>query len=207
MSRWQDVVGEDRGTSTRERIIDAAAELMRTLGLARTTTREIARAAGFSEATLYKHFADKEDLFLQVLHHRLPPLGELLTALPDRAGTGTVDEHLVAVVRRAIDFYAETMPIGASLFSEPTLLARHRERLAGEGAGPRNPYLRLAEYLAAEQRLGRVAAGVDPSAAAALLLGAAFQQAFLARFHDVTPPTGPEPAGSLVATILAGLAP
>jgi AcrR family transcriptional regulator len=44
----------------RVRILDAAHELMLTLGLARTTTKEIARAAGCSEAALYKHFASKE---------------------------------------------------------------------------------------------------------------------------------------------------
>ncbi|HEX4258089.1 MAG TPA: helix-turn-helix domain-containing protein, partial [Streptosporangiaceae bacterium] len=44
---------------TRDRILDAATHVMRTRGFARTTTKEIARAAGYSEATLYKHFQDK----------------------------------------------------------------------------------------------------------------------------------------------------
>ena len=69
--------------STRERILTAAAEVMRTKGLARSTTKEIARASGFSEATLYKHFANQEELFLAVLGERrkkprprrLPPAG------------------------------------------------------------------------------------------------------------------------------------
>ena len=66
---------------TRDRILDAAAHVMRTLGFARTTTKEIARAAGYSEATLYKHFQDKTDLFLAVLKERLPSLGSTLSAL------------------------------------------------------------------------------------------------------------------------------
>ena len=66
---------------TRDRILDAAAHVMRTRGFARTTTKEIARAAGYSEATLYKHFQDKTDLFLAVLKERLPSLGGTLGAL------------------------------------------------------------------------------------------------------------------------------
>ena len=67
--------------NTRDRILDAAAHVMRTRGFARTTTKEIARAAGYSEATLYKHFLDKTDLFLAVLKERLPSLGSTLSAL------------------------------------------------------------------------------------------------------------------------------
>ena len=59
----------------RVRIVDAAHELMLTIGLARATTKEIAKAAGCSEAALYKHFASKEDLFVTVLKERLPKLG------------------------------------------------------------------------------------------------------------------------------------
>ncbi len=56
----------------RERILDAAHELMLTVGLARTTTKEIAKGADCSEAALYKHFASKEELFIRVLSERLP---------------------------------------------------------------------------------------------------------------------------------------
>jgi AcrR family transcriptional regulator len=72
---------------TRDRILDAAAHVMRTRGFARTTTKEIARAAGYSEATLYKHFQDKTDLFLAVLKERLPSLGSTLSALSADADT------------------------------------------------------------------------------------------------------------------------
>ncbi|HEY2278086.1 MAG TPA: TetR/AcrR family transcriptional regulator [Streptosporangiaceae bacterium] len=72
---------------TRDRILDAAAHVMRTRGFARTTTKEIARAAGYSEATLYKHFQDKTDLFLAVPKERLPSLGSTLSALSADADT------------------------------------------------------------------------------------------------------------------------
>lgn len=73
---------------TRVRLLDAAHHLMLTVGLARATTKEIARAAGCSEAALYKHFASKEELFIQVLTERLPPLRPCSAASrPSPAGT------------------------------------------------------------------------------------------------------------------------
>jgi AcrR family transcriptional regulator len=190
---------------TRELILDAAAHVLRSRGLAKTTTKEIAKAAGYSEATLYKHFTDKEDLFLQVMRHRLPPLTNRLFELPELAGTGTVAGHLEQLCRHAIAFYGQSMPMAASLLSEPTLLARHRERLAVEGAGPHVPVEQLAKYLDAERRLGRLNADVDPDAAASLLLGACFQQAFLATFRGTPPPTDDATVSALVTTLMAGL--
>ena len=52
---------------TRERLIQAAAELFVTLGYARTTTLKIAAEAGVSEVTLFRHFGSKKNLFATVL--------------------------------------------------------------------------------------------------------------------------------------------
>jgi AcrR family transcriptional regulator len=167
---------------TRERILDAAAQVMETLGLARATTKQIARAAGYSEATLYKHFSDKTELLLAVLGERLPALVGLLKRLPDEAGQGVVAERLEEVAGQAVRFYERAFPILSSLFADPTLLARYREGLAAVGAGPHRANEALAAYLRAERELGRVDASVDPEAGAAMLLGACFQRAFLAAF-------------------------
>jgi AcrR family transcriptional regulator len=164
--------------TTRTRIIDAAAHVMGTRGLAAATTKEIAREAGFSEAALYKHFRDKEDLFLCVLGTRLPPLIALLEELPERAGRSTVAANLEEVARSAVAFYDRSVPMAASLFADPELLARHRERVLESGAGPQRPYESVSAYLRAEQRLGRVARTAKPAIAAGLLLGACFQRAF-----------------------------
>jgi hypothetical protein len=73
----------------------------------------------------------------------------------------------------------------------------------------------LAGYLAAEQDLGRIPSGVDVHAAAALLLGACFQRAFLGYFSEPSDGEDGEDAGdsdrhfaaSLVDTLAAGLLP
>ena len=156
---------------TRERIVEAAERVVRERGLARTTTKEIARAAGYSEGTLYKHFESKEDLFLAVLAERLPSFVVLVEELPARVGRGTVQETLEEVATNALAYYGEIVPMAASIFSEPGLLARHREGLRKRGAGPQMINETLASYLDAEERLGRVRKDADFEAAAAMLLG------------------------------------
>jgi AcrR family transcriptional regulator len=51
----------------RRQIIDTAAELFSRRGFSGTTTREVAKAAGVSEATLFKHFATKEELYAAII--------------------------------------------------------------------------------------------------------------------------------------------
>ncbi|MFF0446379.1 TetR/AcrR family transcriptional regulator [Streptomyces sp. NPDC004609] len=191
----------------RARILDAAHELMLSLGLARTTTKEIARAAGCSEAALYKSFTGKEELFIAVLNERLPKLAPLLDDLTARPGEGSLEENLVEVVRRAAGFYAQTFPIAASLYADPRLKARHETALREMGKGPHLPIQGLDAYLRAEQRAGRVADGADTYAAASLLLGACTHRAFAYDGTEggVAAPPLDEFAAGLVRTLLRGI--
>ncbi|MFD0532634.1 TetR/AcrR family transcriptional regulator C-terminal domain-containing protein [Actinomadura luteofluorescens] len=84
-----------------------------------------------------------------------------------------------------------------------------RESLRKYGAGPQEPVRALARYLDAERDLGRVAASADTRAAAALLMGACFQQGFLLYFAEgEEAPDHPEPfARDLVRPVLPELLP
>ena len=164
---------------TREAILDAAQQVMLSLGLANTTTREIAQAAGLSEAALYKHFDDKTDLFLSVLRERMPDLYAALHELPGRVGQRTVRANLEDLSRLALAFYCHAAPFAASLFSRPELLARYQEHMRASGGGPHRARELLADYLRAEQRAGRVAQEANPQVAATLLIGACLQRAFV----------------------------
>ena len=194
---------------TRERIVEAAERVMRERGLARTTTKEIARAAGYSEGTLYKHFESKEDLFLAMLAERFPSFVALVEELPARVGRGTVRETLEEVATNALAYYGEIVPMAASIFSEPALLARHREGLRKRGAGPRMINEELAAYLEAEERLGRVREDVDPEAAAAMLLGACYQRAFFRSYLGEDAPAEGEMGfvEGIVRTLMRSLSP
>ncbi|MET9608831.1 helix-turn-helix domain-containing protein [Streptomyces sp. NPDC006512] len=167
---------------TPERLLDAAESLMRTIGLANTTTKAIAREAGCSEAALYKHYANKEELFVRVLMERTPNAGPLMAALAADPGEHTVEEALTGIARNASLFYADAIPMAASLFAEPALLTRHREGVQKIGAGPHLVLEALTEKLRRDLAEGRLRPGADPGAAAALLLGACFQRAFFLHF-------------------------
>jgi len=195
--------------STREQILDAAAGLIRNIGLARTTTKEIALAAGLSEAALYRHFADKADLFLCVIGERVPQLVSALKELPSRAGQRTVRTNLEDLARVALPFYEQTLPMAASLFAEPDLLARHQEHMRNKNVGPHRSVEHLAAYVRAEQRLGRINSRVDPEAVAALLIGSCLGRALMRRFlgeHD-TSAADERFIRSVVRSLMEGLAP
>ena len=197
------------GARTRERIIDAAAGVLTDLGLARATTKEIARAAGVSEATLYKHFSGKEEMFVRVLTDRLPGFAATVLDAPERAEERAVAENLTEIARAAVRFYRQAFPMSASLFLERSLLQRHRTAMRELGTGPQRPGLRLAGYLHAERDRGRVAAHADPELAAALLLGACFQLGFLTAYEEAELDDAELDAfaAGLVDTLMPGLTP
>ena len=56
-----------RTASTRTRLVKAATEMFATAGVSGATTREIARVAGVSEVTLFRHFQSKEQLLSAVV--------------------------------------------------------------------------------------------------------------------------------------------
>jgi AcrR family transcriptional regulator len=201
--------GKDNPLTTRDQILDAAAHVMHTLGLARTTTKEIAQAAGLSEAALYRHFADKAELFLCVIGERLPQLVATLKDLPARVGRRTVRTNLEDVARVALPFYDQTAPMAAALFSEPELLARHQERLRNKNAGPSHAVDLLAAYVRAEQRAGRISQRADPEAAASLLIGACLGRAFLRRVMGTHQGADADEhfVKAVVRTLMHGLAP
>jgi AcrR family transcriptional regulator len=193
--------------TTRDRILDSAAKVMRERGLANTTTKQIARVAGFSEATLYKVFDDKIDLFLAVLSERLPSFTPVQEGPTARVGRSTVQRNLETFAAEALLLYLEVFPIGASLFSDPDLLARHREGVAARGTGPHQVTDAVAEYLRAEQRQGRIATEADPEAASIMLIGACYHRAFLLAFANqtISPGTARRFAARLVRTLMPAL--
>ena len=197
-------------TGTRAQLVDAAERVLRAKGLARATTKEIAREAGYAEGTLYLHFADKLDLVRAVHEKLLPAFVEVVRHLPERAGTGTVQGNLTELAHGALRLYRDLMPLGSSLFADPELLRRFRALLAERGGGPHRAWEPVVAYLEAEQALGRVAPEADPAAATLLLLGACQQLVFVELMSGPeTLPFGdrPDPAAELVATLLAGLGP
>jgi AcrR family transcriptional regulator len=185
--------------TAREKILDAAFTVMHEKGLAAATTKEIAKAAGYSEATLYKYFDDKQDIFIRVLAEKMP----LFSDPEALVGTGTVRANLEDLTATLLRFYVRSFPIAASIFSAPPLLEALRAGTRARGAGPQTPILSLARYLEGEKAAGRLPADFDCTSGARLLAGAAMQQAFLATFDGLDEvPRVKKLAQALVAAVL-----
>jgi len=60
------MAGEER----RGQIVEVAVSLFSKKGFRGTTTKEIAQAAGVSEAMVFRHFATKEDLYAAIIDHK-----------------------------------------------------------------------------------------------------------------------------------------
>lgn len=174
---------------TRQLILDGAKKVVREKGLAGATTREIARAVGLADGTLYVHFADRVELFLALLRQSLPPMTEPLRELEYLAGRGTVRGNLKTVVRGALGFMQEIVPLAASLFAEPELLRAHQEELQRRNEGPHISMAAVENYIRAEQRLGRVDKRVNPKIVYVLLFGACLHRVFISHFlgHPIGP--------------------
>ncbi|MGH9380917.1 MAG: TetR/AcrR family transcriptional regulator [Thermoanaerobaculia bacterium] len=175
----------------------------------RATTREIARAAGVSEGSLYNHFESKEALFLALLKELPGEFVQVVMRLPSQAGHGTVQERLDELVRAALTHYRQTLPMGSSILTDSALLERHRALLREQGAGPHRANQAMAAYLRAEQELGRVRADVDPDTVSYMLLGACLQYVYWTTFMGESSFVPPEEsfARELVATVVRALAP
>lgn len=66
---------------TRQRILEAAAQVFAEKGYARATTRALAEAAGVNEVTLFRHFGSKEGLFSAIIEaYAAPALNTAMAA-------------------------------------------------------------------------------------------------------------------------------
>lgn len=88
------MIEADRIIDTREKIVLAAREVIGRKGKRGATTREIADLAGVNEATLFRHFGNKESLIIAVAKYSCPDVKLRDVAAAFR---GPVEEDLVAL--------------------------------------------------------------------------------------------------------------
>jgi AcrR family transcriptional regulator len=86
---------------TRRQIVQAALKLHQTVGPARTTIADVARAAHVQRLTVYRHFPDSEDLFAACRAQTARTL-----ELPDAASWGTVTDPEARLRRGLGETYA-----------------------------------------------------------------------------------------------------
>lgn len=169
-------VGRQKAVSDLKRglILGAARKVFERDGLDGASLRAIAKAAGYTPAALYFHFASKEDIYAEVLRDSLTNLRQAI----DRAvlRTKTPAERLRAAAMAFFQYYADNprdLDLGFYLFRggmKPRGLGKERDLLLNRALeASLYPISAAAEALGAEREEARLLV-VDTFAHAAGLL-------------------------------------
>lgn len=155
---------------TRQRILEAAAEVFTKSGYSRATTKNIAKAAGVSEVTLFRHFSTKEELLQAAMETYGSPY---LIRMIEGKLTGVYADDMRTIGR----FFMRAMTERAGAVCFFIGEARHFPMLRPLFSKmPKQMWRMLAEYLQAKMDRGEVRR-LHPEAAA---------QAFFAMFFAYT---------------------
>jgi len=95
--RYRSELRAEQAEKTRGRILDAALRVM-TAGVARLSVPAVAREAGVSVPTVYRHFGTKADLLAEMYPHAARRAG--LDGVPDPSTVGDVKGAVRAVIER-----------------------------------------------------------------------------------------------------------
>jgi AcrR family transcriptional regulator len=150
-----DAGADPAASTTRTRLIAAAREIIREVGLKRARMEDIATKAGVSRAALYYHFNTKGDLAAAIIDDVCERLTVTVrTALAD----GPIHDVIAATVR----FFADQVAVARLMITDMALpadpiqlIARHHDVLQSA----------LRQRIAADIAAGRVRA-MDPDVAA-----------------------------------------
>src|SRR6476646_7331218 len=119
------------GPQTRAKISEVATRLFLERGFDTVTVTEVAREAGVSTVTVFKHFPRKEDLFLD---RSVDADDVLRTAVRDRSPGMDVLTSLSEATLRLVDdrhplsgLNDRSIPFFRTVAASPTLIARARE--------------------------------------------------------------------------------
>ncbi|MCH7320539.1 TetR/AcrR family transcriptional regulator [Solibacillus sp. MA9] len=95
----------------RQQIVDAGVKLFKEKGFHRATTRELAKAAGFSIGTLYEYIRTKEDVLFLVCDNIFNEVTKCLSQFPADNGTITALEEAIRQYYLLIDKMPEEFTI------------------------------------------------------------------------------------------------
>jgi AcrR family transcriptional regulator len=183
---------------TRDRLLQAAAEVFAQRGYDGTRVADIAAAAGMSNGALYAHFGSKAELLVAALRtHGRRLLADLFDADPDQSVT-----ELLLVVARSLPERGD--PCG-DLVVEGLVAARRDEGVARpmrDYIGERADW--LADLIRVAQAADEIDEGLSPNALAhfclLLAMGSSLMTADMNRVSD-------EDWSELLDRIVTGLAP
>ncbi len=166
-----------RGAGARQRVLQAALEVLDDDGLAGFTMEAVARRAGASKATLYRHWPTAGALMIDAMDATFQPF-----PTPD---TGQVDTDVAQLLTALVTLFEHTpFPRLLAAFidaaeRDPALAALHADLTRRR----REPLLAV---LARARERGQLAPDLDPEVVTDLLTGPFFYRRFIA--HQPIPP-------------------
>lgn len=189
---------------TRQRILMAAIDLFSVRGFSGVSVREIARAVGLNEASLYNHFTGKEALFTAILEQFESEL--IAPGLPDPANLMLdASESLTHILLEdAQRFFAMARQPHMRKTWRIILLEQYRDARVGEFAQrnlldrPTGYFVRLLTVLRSR---GKVAVSIDVDAAAAMLGSIYFHYSFRSNLNEAHGRPNGEVQSSLVRQV------
>lgn len=167
------------------------------------STRDVASAAGISQAVLYQRFRSKDDLFFAAMMPASPDLSEILGEPP----TGDVDgaAYLRALARRLLAYFEGIAPSLLHLITHPSfrldVIARAHDHFPARAleAG-------LADRLKLLQQLRALGSG-DVKAAASVLVAALHSYAVFGALAGAPAASHAFRADALITVLWQGLRP
>ncbi|MEH2275878.1 MAG: TetR/AcrR family transcriptional regulator [Nostoc sp.] len=156
---------------TNQQILEAARQVFLQQGFG-ASTLEIAQQAGISEASIFKRFSTKEELFFAAMGIPEKPLW--VNELESLCGKGDLKENLINICLQIMEFYHQVLPRIMMLRSRGNAITE----LGGKEPKPMRDVKVLTAFLEREINQDRLRP-CDPQTVAHILLGSLMNYVFL----------------------------
>lgn len=154
------------GADTKQRIERAAMELFVRQGIAETSIREVAKAAGVSQGAMYNHYVSKDELAWQLFSQHFGAIGAELHRR--QQALQSIHDKLLAMIHYAFELFDQDWVLVTYVF-----WVRHRFLNRGTWKH-HNPYLVFKAAIVEAVRRGEIPKQ-NADLAASLVIGSVIQ--------------------------------